>query len=187
MGYIGAPLRRKEDPKLLRGDARFAADIRLPGMLAAVVVRSPHAHANVLGIHAEGALASPGVAAVITGMDLGPDMLPIPLRLTNQPGLTACLQAPLRRRQVGEPVAVVVASDRYEAEDAVDQVHVEYEALPAVVSVAEALAAGAPILHERAADNLACKFELRVGGVEIAFRDADLVVEEMFSTNRQSA
>jgi carbon-monoxide dehydrogenase large subunit len=190
MGYIGAPLRRKEDPKLLRGHARFAADIHIPGMLAAVVVRSPHAHANVLGIDVEGALARPGVAAVITGMDLGPDMLPIPLRLTNQPGLTACLQYPLARekvRYVGEPLAVVVASDRYEAEDAAEQVHVEYEALPAVVSVAEALAAGAPILHERAVDNLACKFELRVGGVEIAFRDADLVVEEMFSTNRQSA
>src|SRR5438445_4483499 len=190
MGYIGAPLRRKEDHKLLRGQGRFLADIRIPGMLQAVVVRSPHAHANILAIRTDQALARPGVVAVLTGGDLDTDVPPIPLRLTQQPGLTACLQYPLARgkvRYMGEPVAVVVARDRYVAEDAADEVQGEYEPLPAVASVAAALAAGAPLLHGGALDNLACAFELRVGDVEGAFRRAAVVVEDTFSTNRHAA
>ena len=190
MKYIGAPLRRKEDPKLLRGQGRFAADVRIPGMLHAAVVRSPHAHARILEINSARALARPGVVTVLRGTDLGSDLLPIPLRLTDHAGLTACLQYPLARgkvRYVGEPIAVVVAADRYVAEDGAEEVRAEYEVLPAVVTVADALAEGAPLLHERAANNLACTFEVRVGSIADAFRDADLTVEETFFTNRQSA
>ena len=190
MKYIGAPLRRKEDPKLLRGQGRFAADVRIPGMLHAAVVRSPHAHARIVEINSARALARPGVIAVLKGTDLDPNVPPIPLRLTDHAGLTACLQYPLARgkvRYVGEPIAVVVAADRYVAEDGAEEVRAEYEVLPAVVTVADALAEGAPLLHERAANNLACTFELRVGSIADAFRDADLTVEETFFTNRQSA
>jgi aerobic carbon-monoxide dehydrogenase large subunit len=190
MGYIGASLRRKEDARLLRGEGRFAADIRISGMLHAAIVRSPHAHAEILNIDAARALAAPGVAAVFGAGDLPSGLPPIPLRLTSHPRLTDCLQYPLARgkvRYAGEPIAVVVAGSRYAAEDAADDVVVRYRPLPAVVSVDDALASGAPILHEKVADNVACRFEARAGDPERAFRHADLIVEERFSTNRLSA
>ncbi len=189
MGYVGAPLRRKEDAKLLRGEGRYAADVRLPGLLQAAIVRSPHAHARLLGVDASAALALPGVVAVLTAADLPADVQPIPLRLTSYPGLTDALQYPLARdrvRYVGDPVAVVVAEDRYRAEDGAEAVAVRYEPLPPLPSVAAALADGAPVLHERLGHNVACRFEQRVGDVEAALRAADLVIEERFATNRQA-
>jgi carbon-monoxide dehydrogenase large subunit len=182
-------LRRKEDLKLLRGQGCYAADVHKPGMLHAAVVRSPHPHARIRGVDATRALARPGVAAVLIGADLPPEQLPIPLRLTSYPGLAACLQYPLARdkaRYVGDPVAVVVAADRSLAEDAAEEIVVHYEPLPAVASVAAALAADAPVLHEPLGHNVACQFEQRVGDVAAAFDAADLVLEEQFATNRQA-
>ena len=189
MSYVGMSLRRKEDLKLLRGQGCYAADVRKPGMLHAVVVRSPYPHARLRGVDATRALARPEVAAVLTAADLPPELPPIPLRLTSYPGLTDCLQYPLARdkvRYVGDPVAVVVAADRYVTEDAAEAVVVDYEPLPAVASVAAALADGAPVLHESVGHNVACQFEQRVGDVAAAFHAADLVLEEQFSTNRQA-
>ncbi len=190
MSYVGAPLRRKEDARLLRGQGCFVADFQRPGLLHAVVVRSPHAHAQIRAIDASRALARPGVAAVLTAADLPADLAPIPLRLTSYPGLEHCLQYPLARdrvRYVGEPVAVVVAPDRYQAEDAAELVQVDYAPLPAVTSVQAALAPGAPRLHDALPDNVACRFEQRVGDIDAALRAADLVIEEHFATNRLTA
>src|SRR5438128_2613666 len=114
MGYVGASLRRKEDAKLLRGEGRYAADVRIAGLLQATIVRSPHAHARLRGVDARAALKLPGVVAVVAAADLPADLQPIPLRLTSYPGLTDCLQYPLARdkvRYVGDPVAIVVAED----------------------------------------------------------------------------
>jgi CO/xanthine dehydrogenase Mo-binding subunit len=187
--YVGAPLRRKEDAKLLRGEGRYAGDVRLVGMLHAAVVRSPHAHARLLGVDAAAALAVQGVVAVLSAADLPADLAPIPLRLTSYPGLTDALQYPLARdkvRYVGDPVAVVVAEDRYRAEDGADAVAVQYERLPPLTSVAAALAEGAPVLHEALGHNVACRFEQRVGDAAAALQAADLVIQERFATNRQA-
>src|SRR5262249_17393903 len=189
MTYVGAPLRRKEDAKLLRGEGCYAADVRLPGLFHAAVVRSWHAHARLLGVDAAAARAVPGVVAVLAATDLPADLLPIPLRLTSYRGLTDALQYPLARdkvRYVGDPVAVVVAEDRYRAEDGADAVIVHYEPLPALTSVAAALADDAPVLHDALGHNVACRFEQRVGDVAAALAAADLVIEERFATNRHA-
>jgi carbon-monoxide dehydrogenase large subunit len=130
------------------------------------------------------------VAAVLTGADLPADLTPIPLRLTNLPGLERCLQYPLARdrvRYVGEPVAVVVATDRYLAEDALAEVEVAYAPLPVAASVEAALAPERPVLHPGVPDNVACAFERSAGDVESALARADILLEERFSTNRLTA
>jgi CO/xanthine dehydrogenase Mo-binding subunit len=188
--YIGASLRRTEDERLLRGRGCFAADVALPGLVQAAIVRSPHAHARIVRVDRRQALAAPGVVAVIAGDDLPDDQLPIPLRLTSGSGLSECLQSPLARdrvRYAGEPVAVVVATDRYLAEDAAALVDVSYEPLPVAASTEAALAPGAPRLHDRLADNVVCRFEQRVGDVDAAFAQADLLLDETFCLNRLTA
>ena len=110
--YIGAPIRRREDFRLLTGKATFTDDIKLHHMLHAAILRSPHAHARITSIDAARALALPGTIAVFTFQDIAPLAKPIPLRLYPLPGLEQFLQYPLaqdRVRYVGEPVAVVVA------------------------------------------------------------------------------
>ena len=140
--YIGAPVRRREDFRLLTGRATFTDDIKLPQMLHAALLRSPHAHARILSIDASRAQAMPGVVAVFTFQDITPIAKPIPMRLYRLPGLERFLQYPLARdkvRYVGEAVAVVVADSRYLAEDALELIDVTYEPLPAVVDMDDAL------------------------------------------------
>src|SRR3989442_14530614 len=114
MRAFGRSVRRKEDHRLLTGRGKYAADFRLPGMLHAAVLRSPHPHARLGGIRAKTALALPGVVAVVTAEDLGP-IRNIPVRLGQRASAIECLQPPLARetvRYVGEPVAVVIAQSR---------------------------------------------------------------------------
>src|SRR5262245_39740781 len=144
---IGRSMRRKEDPRLLTGRGKFAADFRLPGLLHATVVRSPHPHARLGAIRAKAALALPGVVAVVTAEDLGA-IGRIPVRLGPRASIVACLQPPLARdrvRYVGEPVAFVVAASRYVAEDALELIEAEYEPLPAVAAAERAVAPDAPV------------------------------------------
>jgi len=119
--YIGAPIRRREDIRFLTGKATFVDDIKLSHMLHAAILRGPQAHARIMAIDASLALAIPGVVAVFTFQDIASYAKPIPIRLYPLEGLERFLQYPLARekvRYVGEPVAVVVASSRYVAEDA---------------------------------------------------------------------
>jgi 2-furoyl-CoA dehydrogenase large subunit len=150
--FLGKPVLRKEDPALLSGRGRYADDLPvLAGTLHAHVIRSPHAHAEIVAIDAAAALAQDGVWAVITGEDV---------RKLSDPFLIA-LKAPIdqwslaveRVRYVGEPVALVVAESRYLAEDAAEDVHIDYRTLPAVVDPAAACEASAPLLHPRAKSN----------------------------------
>src|SRR5215472_5227475 len=123
---VGRAIRRLEDRRLLMGRGTYAADFRLPGMLHAAVLRSPHAHARFSAIRADAALDLPGVLAVLTAGDLG-DIGRIPTRLGHRVGNVECLQRPLARdrvRYVGEPIAFVIAESRYVAEDAVDLLEV---------------------------------------------------------------
>lgn len=184
--WIGRPLRRREDGRFLRGQARYVDDLQLPGMLHLVVVRSPHAHARVGAIRVEAALAVPGVVRVITAADLagrvgryalgaaeGAQVAPVP-----HPVLAAG-----RVRYVGEPVAAVVAQTRAAAEDAAALVDVEYEVLPAVADPEEALQ-GAVRLHDDLPDNVLFRWEGRGGDPEGEFSRADHVVRQKFRIPR---
>ena len=189
--YIGAPILRKEDFRFLTGRARFTDDVRLPHMLHAAIVRSPHAHALIKSIDASDALAIPGVAAVFSAADVEAVLEPrrIPLRTSALEGLERFLQYPLARgkvRYVGDPVAVVVAESRHLAEDALDAVRVEYEPLPVVVDVIESYE-GKVLLHEEHGTNVAADQTVSVGDVDQAFATAEYTRSEEFRVPRYTA
>lgn len=187
-GLIGASIKRKEDPRLLTGRGRYVADLRLPGMLHAAVLRSPHPHARLRATDASAARALPGVVAVITARDLGP-VGRIPVRLGPRPSLEACLQPPLasdRVRYVGEPIAVVVAASRYLAEDALERITVGYEPLPAAVDARLAAEAGAPALHEALGGNVVERLLTQSGDVAGALAAADRRIRERFVVQRHT-
>ena len=154
---IGQPLKRKEDPRLITGEARFLDDLTLPGLLHAAILRSPYAHARIKRIDTSKARAVPGVAAVFTGEDFKdlPGM-PIAWQVT---GAKNYVNAPRvleidRVTHAGMGVAVVLAEDRYVAEDAMRLIEVDWEVLPVVVDAKKATEAGAPQIHENAANNI---------------------------------
>ena len=186
--YIGAPVRRGEDIRFLTGRATFIDDVKLPGMLHAAVLRSPHAHARILAVDAADALKLPGVACVLTFADLPAGVKPIPLRMYALEGLDRFLQYPLARDRVayvGEPVALAVAADRYAAEDAVDAVRVEYEPLEAVADVDAALR-GEVVVHEEQGSNVAGGHDIEIGDVERAFREAEYTRKEVLRVHRHT-
>ena len=186
--YIGAPIRRGEDIRFLTGRATFIDDVKLPGMLHAAVLRSPHAHARILAVEAADALKLPGVACVLTFADLPAGVKPIPLRMYALEGLDRFLQYPLARDKVayvGEPVALAVAADRYAAEDAVDAVRVEYEPLEAVADVDAALR-GEVVVHEEQGSNVAGGHDIEIGDVERAFREAEYTRKEVLRVHRHT-
>lgn len=192
---VGAAVRRKEDPRLLRGQGAYVDDLTLPGMLHAAVLRSPHAHARVGRVRAEAARALPGVVAVLAFGDLARWMRPLPRFGAPPPALQARVGFSLRAtdqfplasgtvRYAGEPVALVVAENRYLAEDALGLVAVDYEPLPVVPDARSGLAPGAPLLYPEWGDNVAVAFRHAVGDVEGALRRADVVVRETFRVHR---
>ena len=173
---IGAPVRRREDLRLVRGAGRYTADENLPGQVHAVMVRSPHAHALIRTIAAEKALALPGVLAVLTGADFLADGLkPIPHKpwsphpaeivLHNSDGSEAFTPPhyPLpadKARFVGEAVAMVVAETLPAAKDGAERVEVDYEVLPAVTETTAAAQQDAPRVHEGARSNVCIDAEI---------------------------
>ena len=188
-GVLGRNVPRLEDIAFLRGQGRYVDDIRLPGMLHAAFVRSPHAHAAIRGIDKRAALALPGVRAVLTLADLRP-------YLRNE-RLVVGLPSPSYKQQrdrpalagdevvhVGEPVAIVVADDRYLAEDAAALVAVIYEPLPAVADCRAALEPGASPAHRDAPHNLLAEFSMGYGDVDRAFAGAPHVFRESFWQHR---
>src|SRR5262249_34808698 len=193
--YVGASVRRREDPRLLTGRGRFVDDLPAPGCLHAAVLRSPHAHARIQGIRPERARAHPGVIACFTHADLHEVLRTLPLAGSPPPPLQArvgfrlkpAMQHALatdRVRHVGEPVALVVATDAYVARDALDLIDVDYGPLPAVAHVEAGLAPGAPLLHEGWGDNVGVAFEVRIGDAERALGDAAVRVRARFSVPR---
>jgi CO/xanthine dehydrogenase Mo-binding subunit len=187
MAGIGARVERREDARLLTGRGRYVADVVRPHMATAVMVRSPHAHARIRSIDTRAARALRGVLDCVTAADLG-EVGAIPIRFNIRPGLEPFLQRPLPRdrvRYVGEPVAVVVATDQYVAEDARELVAVDWEPLPAVVSAAAAVAPGAPPLHPDG--NLAAAWTVTVGDVDRALREAAHVLRRSFAIHRHTA
>ncbi len=189
---FGARVPRVEDPALLTGRARFVDDVKLPGMLHAAFVRSPLAHARVGAIDVTAARAMPGVHAVLTAADL-PGRLatePLPMPVPNAAIIALRTQHALARGEVcyvGEAVAVVVADDRYLAEDAAAAVVVDYEELPAVSDCRDALAPGAPPSHNDLPGNVAAFVPMAYGDVEHAFATAAHVFEEEIFQHRGAA
>ncbi|MBS1886139.1 MAG: xanthine dehydrogenase family protein [Actinobacteria bacterium] len=182
--FVGARVKRAEDPRLLTGEARYAADIQLPGMLAVAFVRATEAHARIESIDVTEALSLPGAVAVLTAADL--DVAPVPLPFEFD-GLAAPPQPALARNKVrflGEPVAVVVAENRYQAEDIADRVRVRYDRLGVVVSPEAARAADAPLLFEDLGTNVLFERTESAGDVEGAFAEAAHVFRKTFHTNR---
>ena len=183
----GRSVPRKEDPRLLRGDGTFVDDIQLHGMAHAAVLRSPHAHAWIRNIKTDG--GGTEVLAVLTYKDIAHLAKPIPMRLQPHASFREYLQLPLAARKVryvGEPVAVVVASSRYKAEDALDEIEVEYEPLPAVVDLRAALVPGTELVHEASSSNLAGSGIQKVGDVDAAFAGAAFTLKEDFSVQRHT-
>jgi 2-furoyl-CoA dehydrogenase large subunit len=169
--WLGRSIERVEDAALLSGRGRYIDDIGLPPRtLHAAILRSSHAHARVRSINAEAARNAPGVVAVITGSDV--------VRLSKS--LVVGVKAPIqcwpiavdRVRYQGEPMAVVVASDRYLAEDAAELVEVDYDPMPAIVDPLATLAPNVPVLHEGLGSNLASDRSFRYGDPERAFAQA---------------
>jgi carbon-monoxide dehydrogenase large subunit len=190
-------VRRLEDERLVRGRGRFVGDLAFPGQVHAAFVRSPLAHARLLGIDPREALALPGVVAVWSAADVPPGPLPPFLWDAPPPALVEHLRPllrpchppllpPDRVRYAGQAVAVVVAESRYLAEDAAELVRVDYDPLPPVATAADALKEGAPVLHDGWEDNVAVRIAVRKGEPEGALARADHVVRERFEIQRQA-
>ncbi|MCE7986045.1 MAG: xanthine dehydrogenase family protein molybdopterin-binding subunit [Caldilinea sp. CFX5] len=180
-GYIGKSMKRVEDPRFIQGKGKYVANLQLPGMLHAAIVRSPHAHATINHIDASAALAMPGVVAVFTGADLAADGVGgLPCGF-NPPGIKTAPHPALaigKVRHVGDGVAVVIAENRYAAQDAAEAVQVDYTPLPAVVDAKKAAEPGAPQLHEEIPNNTSFYWALgNRDEINRAFAAADHVVE----------
>ena len=188
MNPIGLPLRRREDPRLLSGQARYLDDIVFPGALFAKFVRSPHAHARILGIDANEARRVPGVEMVVTGADLA--LWTIPLRVAPPiEGLLPIMVETMPTSKVrfdGDLVACVVAHSRMAAEDAAELVMVEYETLPVVVSAKAALLPDAVLVDDDLKTNLVSHQSFSAGNPERYFATAAHVVEARFGQHRQT-
>ena len=187
--FVGSEVKRLEDPRLLRGEAQYVDDLTLPGLVHAVVVRSPYAHARVTRIGTGRARAVPGVLAVLTAADLAGRVRPKPLILA-PPGTKHPPRLPLaedRVRFVGHPVAFVVAADRAVARDAADLVDVDYDPLAVAADPERAAAAGAPQLHDDAPGNTVYELAWSSGDVDAAFARAHRVVRGRFVNQRIAA
>lgn len=183
---IGRALPRREDRRLVTGTGRFLDDIVVPDALHATFVRSPHAHARILGIDAAAALAMPGVVAVMTGRDVAEWTTALRMAPPIE-GLepTTMTTLPIDKvRFQGDPVACVVASDRYLAEDAAEVVEVAYEILPAIADLDAAFAPGAVLVDEAVEGNRLSHQSFAVGDVEARMREAHAVVEARFVQQR---
>jgi aerobic carbon-monoxide dehydrogenase large subunit len=182
--YVGARVKRIEDPKLIRGEGEYVDDLRFPGMLHAAFVRSPHAHARIVRIDLTAARALPGVRAAMAASDLPEIQKPLPALSVDE--MRTVAHRPLADGEVhyaGQPVAVVVADDPYVARDGAERAVVEYAPLPAVIDLDRA-AAGAPYVHDSLGTNVAYRQVLDGGDVDAAFQQAPVVVRQRILNQR---
>jgi aerobic carbon-monoxide dehydrogenase large subunit len=188
--WFGASIPRIEDPRLLRGRGTYVDDIDLPDMLHAAVLRSTHARARILNIDASAARELPGVHLVLTASDLGEVLEPSPLLVPHHALTQPRTQLPLALNEVhyvGEAVAMVVADNRYIAEDALDLIDVEYEPLPVVHSLEAAAAGDAQLVHADVPGNVAAHLVQSVGDPDAVFASAPHVMRETLLMDRGAA
>ena len=186
---FGSAIKRREDPRLITGQARYTDDFVLPGMAHLAVVRSPYAHARIKRIDASAARALPGVLGVFTGQDMkdaGFGNIPcawvVPGSDTKTPPYPPIAIDLVR--YVGNAVSVVVAEYRYRARDAVDAVVVDYEPLPTVADAGKAAQSGAPLVHADVPGNVCFHWKVSGGDVEAAFKAAEVVVKDRIRNQR---
>ena len=186
---LGSGIKRREDPRLITGQAKYTDDIVLPGMVYMSVVRSPYGHARIKHIDTRKAAAMPGVLAVFTGQqmkDAGFGPIPcawvVPGSDTKTPPYPPMAIDTVR--YAGNAVALVVAADRYQARDAADAVDVDYEPLPAVVDAFKATQPNAPQLHDDVANNVCFHWHVTGGDVESAFKSAEVIVRDHIINQR---
>src|SRR4051794_8742703 len=185
--WIGRPIKRKEDPRLIMGRARYVDDINVTGQLWAAFVRSPEAHAKIVSIDTSAAKEYPGVHAVFTGHDLDLEnplpmaWVPPGIEVKNPPHWAIAKD---EVHHVGDPVALVIGSDRYAVVDAAQQVSVDYDPLPVVVDVEKALEDGAPLVHADLGTNKSHEWSLGGGDLDAGFAAADVIVERRVVNHR---
>jgi carbon-monoxide dehydrogenase large subunit len=197
--FIGRSIKPDKSKRFITGHGMYVADVRLPNMLHAAVLRSMHAHARILAIDATEALRLDGVVGVWTGREIEARISPFPESFEIHPlpwleGVKPVLQGPrptvLAQRKVhyvGEPVAIVVAEDRHRAEDAVDAIGVDYEELPVVVDPEESFKSGATLVHEGSNDNVVFSFSIAKGDVDHALAAQPYTFRERFRHHRYCA
>ncbi|MEO8449814.1 MAG: molybdopterin cofactor-binding domain-containing protein [Gemmatimonadota bacterium] len=185
---FGSGIKRREDPRLITGTGLFTDDVKLPGLTYAVFLRSPYAHAKITKIDVSAAKSAPCVVAVFTGADVKDKLIPVPCAW-NIPGSDLKIPAhPLlaydKVRYAGDGVALVIGETRAAARDAIDLIDVDYEPLKAVVDPEKATQAGAPLLHDEVANNIAFTWVVSGGDAEAAFRDAPVTVSQRIVQQR---
>lgn len=192
--YFGERIKRNEDPRLLTGQALFVDDVHLPSMAHAAFVRSPYAHARIVSVDVSTALKREGVIAVFTAVDLGDYWKPGPLLVSPPPikdiVFNERTQVPLAKDEVnhlGEAVAMVVAESRYIAEDALNDILVDYEPLPVIVDLEKALEADAPLVHDNLGSNVAAHVIQRKGDYDSIVKQADLIIKRRLVYDRGTA
>ena len=190
---IGERIKRNEDPRLLTGRALFVDDVQLAGMLHAAFLRSDYAHAKINSIDAAAARERPGVVAIYTAEDMGEDWAPGPSNVAPPPGdviFHSRTHVPLAKdkvRYVGEPIAVVVAESRYIAEDAVEDIYVDFEMLDVVAELETALDPGVPLVHDDLDSNLAAHLIQDKGDYQAARASAEVIVTRKIDIDRGAA
>lgn len=187
--YIGKTVPRPNLERLVQGRGQYVSDLQLPRMAHVVYLRSPYAHANITSIDATAAKAMPGVIAVVTGRELAEVITPWVGVLSHLKGLKSAPQHAIAVDRVcwqGEAVAAIVATTRALAEDAAEQVIVDYEELPVVVDMRTALDPATPVIHPVLGDNLAFERNFEAGAVDTAFAASDEVVEAEFVFGRHT-
>lgn len=177
---VGARVKRREDPRLIRGLGQYVDDVNLPDTLYAAILRTPYAHAKIKSLETDAARQHPGVIAVVTGSEIKDQIGTLPVSGGNE-----TLRVPKhyvlavdKVCYVGEGVAAVVAEDRYTARDALDLIRIEYEPLPVVTDPEKALVAGSPVIHSEWPDNVAFRSEQKQGNLTKAFKEADKIVKQ---------
>ncbi len=191
-GMVGSPIKRREDPRLITGQATYVDDIKIPGMLHMAVLRSPYGHAHIKSINTEAARRYPGVVAVYTAQDLkgavGNIAIAVPLgKIAEGMGGRGAL-AEGKVRFFGDPVAAVIAQDLYTARDARDLIEVDYEPLPAAIDVEKAMQPGAPLLYEEHGTNVAFSMHPPTDDIDKVFEqtkaDGGIVVKTRLVNQR---
>ena len=190
---VGTPIKRREDPRLITGQSTYVDDIKLHGMLHMAVLRSPYGHARINSINTDAARKHPGVVAVYLAEDLKgtvgniPIAAPLPGHITNGMGRRGPL-AEGKVRFYGDPVAVVIAGDRYTARDALDLIEVDYEPLPAVIDLEKAMQPDAPLLYEEFGTNVPVQIHPPTEDIDKVFQqtsaDGGVIVKERFVNQR---
>jgi aerobic carbon-monoxide dehydrogenase large subunit len=188
MAYTGLSVKRFEDHRLLTGQSSFVDDMKLPGLLHAAVLRSPHAHASIKSINVSAASSFSGVVTVITANDVEGVIGQVPTRREADADELHPPEHPVLANSkvcyVGQPVAIVVAQDPYSARDAMELVQVDYELLPPVLDPLEAMAESAPVVHPELGGNIALKTLNAGGDLAVAFAQADHVVSQRYQVQR---